>query len=298
MVCGGDQGPAVCWAILRENPASAPDGSLDDPADVDYAVGVMHPEKLRELLELVQRGTLDIDQAVSELALLPFEDVGMARIDHHRHLRQGVPEVVLGEAKTAEQIATIATKILQRHGRVLVTRVDATKATEVAALAPQLEYIATARLMRAFDRAPDMLLAEPIAVVAAGTSDLPVAEEAALTLEFAGLRSERVYDVGVAGIHRLFGELPKLSAAPAIIVVAGMEGALPSVVGGLVAAPIVAVPTSVGYGAALSGFTALFGMLTSCASGITVVNIDNGFGAAMAVLRMVRTAGNLSGLSR
>lgn len=268
---------------------------LDVSVDVDYAVGVMDPDKLRELLESVQCGAMNVDQAASELARLPFEDLGIARVDHHRHLRQGVPEVVLGESKSAEQIATIASKILEHHGRVLVTRVDPTKALQVASINPKLEYVATARLMRAVEQPPEVRPIEPVAVVAAGTSDLPVAEEAAETLEFAGIRAERVYDVGVAGIHRLFGELTKLSKAPAIIVVAGMEGALPSVVGGLVAAPIVAVPTSVGYGAALSGFTALLGMLTSCASGITVVNIDNGFGAAMAVLRMVRAAAPTSG---
>ncbi len=265
---------------------------------MDYGVGVMDPDKLRELLELVRRGAMSTDQAVSELARLPFEDIGIARVDHHRHLRLGMPEVILGESKTAEQIATIAAKILQHHGRVLVTRVDAAKAQQVAAILPALKYDAMARLMRAVEQPPELRLGEPVVVVTAGTSDLPVAEEAVSTLEFAGIPCERVYDAGVAGIHRLFGELPKLTKAPAIIVVAGMEGALPSVVGGLVAAPIVAVPTSVGYGAALFGFTALLGMLTSCASGITVVNIDNGFGAAMAVLRMVRAVTESSSQTR
>jgi NCAIR mutase (PurE)-related protein len=255
---------------------------------VDYAVETMAPERLRELLELVRSGTIGTEQAVAELAQLPFEDLGVARVDHHRHLRLGVPEVVFGEGKTSDQIATIAARILERHGRVLVTRVEEQKARSVAEQLPALKYDAVARVMVAMSNPPAPVSMAPAVIVAAGTSDLPVAEEAAVTLAFAGVPCERVYDVGVAGIHRLFEALPKLSTAAACIVVAGMEGALPSVVGGLIAAPVVAVPTSVGYGAALSGFTALFGMLTSCASGITVVNIDNGFGAAMAVLRMVR----------
>jgi NCAIR mutase (PurE)-related protein len=248
----------------------------------------MDPDRIRELFELVRAGTLSSEQAVSELAQLPFQDLGSARIDHHRHLRLGLPEVVFGEGKTAEQIALIASKILEHHGRVLVTRVEAEKAKAAADLMPELTYDVTARVMIAATRAAPIREMRPVAIVAAGTSDLPVAEEAARTLDFAGVPCERTYDVGVAGIHRLFDALPKLAQAPAVIVAAGMEGALPSVVGGLVASPVVAVPTSIGYGAALSGFTALFGMLTSCASGITVVNIDNGFGAAMAVLRIIR----------
>jgi pyridinium-3,5-biscarboxylic acid mononucleotide synthase len=254
---------------------------------VDYVEVFMDPDRLRELFELVRRGAMSSEQAVTELAHLPFEDLGIARVDHHRHLRLGVPEVVFGESKTPEQITTIAAAILERHGRVMVTRVDTSKAQSVAELLPALKYNASARLMLAAPRPAAMRSIQPVAVIAAGTSDLPVAEEAAATLTFAGIPCDRIYDVGVAGIHRLFDALARFESAPAVVVVAGMEGALPSVVGGLVAVPIVAVPTSVGYGAALSGFTALFGMLTSCASGITVVNIDNGFGAAMAVLRMV-----------
>lgn len=248
----------------------------------------MDPKRLRELLELVRSGTMSSDDAVQQLARLPFEDLGIARVDHHRHLRLGIPEVVFGEGKTAEQIAMIAKKILERHGRVLVTRVDEPKSKLVCAAIPDLSYDPTARLLSGVKTPEPLREMPPVAIVAAGTSDLPVAEEAAATLLFSGIPCDRIYDVGVAGIHRLLDALPQLSGAPAIVVVAGMEGALPSVVGGLVSAPIVAVPTSIGYGAALSGFTALFGMLTSCASGITVVNIDNGFGAAMAILRMVR----------
>lgn len=255
---------------------------------MDYAGDIMDPDRLRELFELVRCGTLTSEQAVKQLAQLPFEDLGIARIDHHRHLRLGVPEVVFGESKTAEQISAIAQKVLEHHGRVLVTRVEPAKAEKVLEALPRLNYQPLARLLVANDESAKLRSMAPVAVVAAGTSDLPVAEETVSTLTFAGVPCERVYDVGVAGIHRLFEALPRLTSAPAVIVIAGMEGALPSVVGGLVAVPVVAVPTSVGYGAALSGFTALFGMLTSCASGITVVNIDNGFGAAMAVLRMVR----------
>lgn len=275
--------------LAQESGQSASTCSLDDLLVVDYAAWAMDPEKLQELLERVRNGTLSVQKAVANLASLPFEDLGIARVDHHRHLRLGVPEVVFGESKTADQIATIAGRILERHGRVLVTRTDSAKAQQVIELLPMLRFEPIARLMLATPKPEAMRAISPVAVVAAGTSDLPVAEEAALTLNFAGIPCERIYDVGVAGLHRLLSTLPQLNSAPAIIVVAGMEGALPSVVGGLVAAPVIAVPTSIGYGAALAGFTALFGMLTSCASGITVVNIDNGFGAAMAVLRMVRT---------
>ncbi|HEY5959614.1 MAG TPA: nickel pincer cofactor biosynthesis protein LarB, partial [Polyangiaceae bacterium] len=222
----------------------------------------MDPDRIRELFELVRVGTLNSEQAAAELAQLPFQNLGSARIDHHRHLRLGLPEVVFGEGKTAEQIAMIAGKILEHHGRVLVTRVKADKARAAADLMPALMYDVTARVMTATTRPAPIREMKPVAVVAAGTSDLPVAEEAAQTLDFAGVPCERTYDVGVAGIHRLFDVLPKLTEAPAVIVVAGMEGALPSVVGGLMASPVIAVPTSIGYGAALSGFTALLGMLT------------------------------------
>lgn len=232
---------------------------------------------------------MSTDEAVREFARIPFtENLGIATVDHHRHLRTGSPEVVFGEGKTAEHIATIAGRLLAHHGRVLVTRVDADKARAVRELLPALDYNALPRLLHGVTRPTPPLATNAVAIVAAGTSDLPVAEEAACTLEFEGVTCERIYDVGVAGIHRLFENLPKMAQAPALVVVAGMEGALPSVIGGLVTQPVVAVPTSIGYGAAMSGFTALFSMLTSCASGISVVNIDNGFGAAMAVLRIVR----------
>jgi NCAIR mutase (PurE)-related protein len=248
----------------------------------------MDPQRLRALLDEVSRGAVTTEQAIRAISTLPFEDLGVARVDHHRHLRMGTPEVVFGEGKTPEQIALIASRILEHHGRVLVTRVDPEKAKAVRQKLPSLAYDECGRLLSVAKVPAPSLGCGAVGVIAAGTSDLPVAEEAAQTLEFEGVACNRVYDVGVAGIHRLFESLPRFTDAPAVIVVAGMEGALPSVIGGLVAAPVIAVPTSVGYGAALSGFTALFGMLTSCASGITVVNIDNGFGAAMAVLRIVR----------
>lgn len=248
----------------------------------------MDADSLRQLLERVQSGALSPDDAARELEHLPFTDLGYARVDHHRSLRMGMPEVVLAQAKTAEQIVGICRRLIEKRQNVLVTRLDAAKAAEVKRELPELTYAELARVATFEHDAVEPRAGHPVAIVTAGTSDLPVAEEAAETLRMSGIPFERVYDAGVAGIHRLVGELPVLRHAPAVIVVAGMEGALPSVVGGLVGSPIVAVPTSVGYGAALGGFTALFGMLTSCAAGVTVVNIDNGFGAAMAVLRMLR----------
>ncbi|MBK7586523.1 MAG: nickel pincer cofactor biosynthesis protein LarB [Myxococcales bacterium] len=248
----------------------------------------MDPDRLKALLERVQAGETDVQAAIGELEHLPYADLGYARVDHHRALRMGMPEVVLGQSKTPEQIAGIARRLISVGQNVLITRVDPEKVGEVRALVPELGHAAVARVLT-HEREPIVPRAgRPVAVVTAGTSDLPVAEEAAETLRMAGIPFERVFDVGVAGIHRIFGELPALREAPAVIVVAGMEGALPSVVGGLIRSPIVAVPTSVGYGVALGGMTALFGMLTGCASGVTVVNIDNGFGAAMAVLRIVQ----------
>lgn len=223
-----------------------------------------------------------------ELETLPFSDLGYASVDHHRELRQGLPEVILGQGKTADQIAGIARRLLEAGQNVLVTRLGPEAAATVLQAVPELSYNALARTALAMPRPVTLLPGPPVVVVTAGTSDLPVAEEALETLRAAGVPAERLVDVGVAGLHRLLDRLEVLQRARAVIVVAGMEGALPSVVGGLIAVPVVAVPTSTGYGVALAGFTALFGMLTSCAAGITVVNIDNGFGAAMAVVRMLR----------
>jgi NCAIR mutase (PurE)-related protein len=254
------------------------------------AEGGMNADELRALLEQVHAGALGVDGAVAALSQLPFAELGYAKVDHHRTLRLGFPEVVLGEGKRPEQIVGIVRRLLTAHENVFVTRVRPEVALEVRASVPDLQYAELARTL-SYEHGPIPLLdSEPVAVVTAGTSDIPVAEEALETLRICGVRSARVFDVGVAGIHRLFGSLDALSHAPAVIVVAGMEGALPSVVGGLIGAPVIAVPTSVGYGTALSGLTALFGMLTSCASGVTVVNIDNGFGAAVAVVRMLRRA--------
>jgi NCAIR mutase (PurE)-related protein len=251
---------------------------------------VMDADRLKQLLELVRAQKVEVGAAMEELAYLPFSDLGYARVDHHRALRLGVPEVILGESKTVEQLVGIAREQIRVGHNVLMTRLGGEKADQVLTEVPQLAYFEAARAatyehepIRARDIAP-------VAVVTAGTSDIPVAEEALVTLHMNAIPAIRVFDVGVAGIHRLTSELDLLSKAPALIVVAGMEGALASVVGGLVGGPVVAVPTSVGYGTALSGFTPLFGMLTGCAAGVTVVNIDNGFGAAMAVSRIVRAA--------
>lgn len=243
----------------------------------------MHPSELRGLLDGVAAGALAPAEAerrlLDALKAQPFADLGFARVDHHRAIRQGFPEVILGLGKSPDQIASIAAEIAARGSTVLVTRATAAAFAAVRALLPQATYQAAAGLI-AFaqqDVAPGK---GTILVVAAGTSDLGVAEEAACTATLMGNDVERLYDVGVAGLHRLLGERTRLEQARVIIVVAGMEGALPSVVSGLVSVPVIAVPTSVGYGASFGGIAALLGMLNSCASGVVVVNIDNGFGAA------------------
>jgi pyridinium-3,5-biscarboxylic acid mononucleotide synthase len=243
----------------------------------------MNPSQLRALLDEVARGALDPEAAertlLSELRGRPFEDLGFARVDHHRAIRNGFPEVVLGLGKTPAQIAAIAAEIVKRGSTLLVTRASDAAYAEVRAAAPAAAYYPAAAIiaLRQQDVTPGK---GRILIVAAGTSDLPVAEEAACTAELMGNEIDRLYDVGVAGIHRLLGERSRLDAARVIIVIAGMEGALPSVVSGLVAVPVIAVPTSIGYGASFGGLAALLGMLNSCASGVSVVNIDNGFGAA------------------
>ena len=240
-------------------------------------------KQLEKLLEQVASGTLDPaaarDRLIDALRARPFEDLGFARVDHHRTVRQGFPEVILGIGKTPAQIAAIAEAIVRRGSTLLITRASHAAYEAVRAVVPQATYHADAQLVayRQDDVTPGK---GRIAVVAAGTSDLPVAEEAARTAELMGNDICRLYDVGVAGIHRLLGERERLAGARVIIVVAGMEGALPSVVAGLVHVPVIAVPTSVGYGASFGGLAALLGMLNSCAAGVSVVNIDNGFGAA------------------
>jgi hypothetical protein len=242
----------------------------------------MTPERLRSIFERVASGALAPDAAVEAIRHLPFEDLGFAKVDHHRALRNGAPEVIYGPGKTPAQIIAIARTQLAGEQNVLVTRLEAAVAAAVTAELPMLTYDGHARA--AWWRHPDTVARGrgTIVVAAAGTADLPVAEEAALTAELMGNAVERVYDVGVAGIHRLFAHHDRLREASVLIVVAGMEGALPSVVGGLVDRPLIAVPTSVGYGASFGGLAALLAMLNSCAAGVTVVNIDNGFGAGVA----------------
>lgn len=234
--------------------------------------------ELLDLLRAVQSGTVAPDQAAEQLNIAPFEELGYAKVDHHRAMRQGVGEVIFGQSKTLEQIVGIIDAMCKRGTRdILVTRIGDDVADKLAKRFP-LEYHAQARL-GVVDRTMEKPQKGSVAVVSAGTSDIPVAEEAALTAEILGSRVTRVYDAGVAGLHRLLAYLPGLQSARAIVAVAGMEGALASVVGGLVSCPVIAVPTSVGYGASFGGVAALLSMLNSCASGVSVVNIDNGFGA-------------------
>jgi len=248
------------------------------------------PQKLRELLEQVRKGARSTEEALAELKDLPYADLGYATVDHHRALRQGAPEVVFGHAKTAGQIAGIAKELARAGQNVLITRLDADKATLVKKELPAMAYAELARVGTIEQAKIPRLGKSPVALVSAGTSDLPVAEECGETLRMLGVEVERVYDVGVAGIHRLLAKRETFERAAVAIVVAGMEGALPSAVGGLVSIPVIAVPTSVGYGASFGGLSALACMLTSCAAGITVCNIDNGFGAAFAAARILRSS--------
>jgi hypothetical protein len=242
----------------------------------------MEPRQLTALLEGIRDGRVAVEDALERLKTLPFEDLGFAKIDHHRLLRTGFPEVIFGDGKTAEQIVEIAGRMVARGHNVLITRIDEAKAASVGAAFTQARYYREGRICTVAVADPPPPGRGTILVISAGTSDLPVAEEAAVTATFMGGAVERVYDVGVAGIHRLLDRMAQIRAARVLIVVAGMEGALPSVVGGLVDRPVIAVPTSVGYGASLGGLAALLGMLNSCAPGVTVVNVDNGFGAAAA----------------
>ena len=239
----------------------------------------MDRASLKELLEGVRAGRTTPEAAAAQLVTLPYEDLGFAKIDHHRALRRGFPETVFGEGKTPDQIVAIVDRIAARGQRVLVTRTTAEVARRVAASHAAARFHETARCLT-LDASQKPALPGSIAVLAAGTSDLAVAEEAAVVGEFHGASVERIYDVGVSGLHRLLDRAEAIRKADVVIVVAGMEGALPSVVAGLVDAPVVAVPTSIGYGASFHGLAALLAMLNSCASGVGVVNIDNGFGAA------------------
>jgi NCAIR mutase (PurE)-related protein len=247
----------------------------------------MERERLRRLLEELRDGRLSVDEACARLNHLPFEDIGFAKLDHHRWLRSGMPEVIFAAGKSAEQTAEIFARMAARETAVLATKADVEHYVAVAARVPEAVYHAAARCITL--AGPETVEERGnIAVVCAGTSDLPVAEEAAITAELFGAQVTRICDVGVAGLHRLLATLPQISKADVVIACAGMEGALPSVLGGLVAAPVIAVPTSVGYGASLGGVTALLGMLNSCSPNTTVVNIDNGFGAAYVATLIVR----------
>ncbi len=243
----------------------------------------MTPSELKTLLDAIQQGTVTADDAhdrlLDHLRQAPYEDLGFARVDHHRPIRQGFPEVIFGLGKSPAQIAAVAERIVNSGQTLLVTRASADAFDAVRAVVPDATFRETARII-AYRRTPTAAGHGTILIVAAGTSDIPVAEEAAVTAEVMGNAVDRVYDVGVAGLHRVLAEFSRLTAARVIVVVAGMEGALPSVVSGLVDVPVIAVPTSVGYGAAFGGITALLAMLNSCATGVSVVNIDNGFGAA------------------
>jgi pyridinium-3,5-biscarboxylic acid mononucleotide synthase len=243
----------------------------------------MTPNELERLLEAVRQAQTSTAEAQSRilqfLRQAPFEDLGFARVDHHRSIRQGFPEVVFGQGKTPEQVAGIAERIVARGHSLLVTRTTPEAFTAVRAALPDAVFHDTARAICL--RQHDVPAGRgTLVVAAAGTSDLPIAEEAAVSAELMGNPVDRIYDVGVAGLHRLLAETPRLQTARVVIAVAGMEGAMPSVIAGLVAVPVIAVPTSVGYGASFGGVAALLGMLNSCSTGLAVVNIDNGFGAA------------------
>jgi len=238
----------------------------------------MNERDIEEILNAHQAGNLSTDEATDRLKNLSYENIGYARVDHARHARQGFPEVIFGQGKTKEQIIGIFEKLVARSDNVLITRTTAEVYGEIRNVYTDAEWHADARIIRVF-RDKTELGAGEISIVTAGTSDIPVAEEAALTAETMGNRVKRIWDAGVAGIHRILAEREILQNSRVVIVAAGMEGALPSVVGGLVKVPVIAVPTSIGYGASFGGIAALLGMLNSCASNVTVVNIDNGFGA-------------------
>lgn len=238
----------------------------------------MDTRQIQELLEQVQSGKISVSTALDTLRHLPFEDLGFAKVDHHRAIRHGMPEVILGQGKTPDQVAGIAAALLAKSPNLLLTRATKEMASRVSDLAPQTEYFPASGVVRVW-RDRTIHGKGKIAAICAGTSDLPVLEEAQLTAEVMGNAVDVISDVGVAGIHRLLNQRDKLTEARVAIVCAGMEGALPSVVGGLVGCPVIAVPTSIGYGASFHGLAALLGMLNSCSSNVTVVNIDNGFGA-------------------
>ena len=250
----------------------------------------MTPDALLKLLADVERGALSAEAAAERMKSLPFEDIGHSRVDHHRSVRSGLPEVIFAAGKTAQQTAEIFERLAAGGVDVLATRADPTTAQAVLVRFPQAVYNAVARTISLRQTTRSEGSRGHVAVVCAGTSDVPVAEEAAVTAETFGARVTRLFDVGVAGLHRLLAVRNDINSANVVIVCAGMEGALPSVVGGLVSVPVIAVPTSVGYGASFSGAAALLGMLNSCSPNVTVVNIDNGFGAAYSAVLIARAS--------
>lgn len=238
----------------------------------------MNPDKIRELLESVAAGATSPEEASKRLRFLPFEDIGFAKIDHHRHLRRGFPEVIFGPGKTPSQVSAIASRMIEQGQNVLVTKTSEQAFRAVSEQHSKAVWKEAARAV-VVEVQPVPRTAGLVLVVSAGTSDIPIAEEAALTADLMGCQVERLFDVGVAGLHRLASHQELLSKAKVVVVAAGMEGALPSVVAGFVAVPVVAVPTSIGYGASFGGISALLAMLNSCSTGVAIVNIDNGFGA-------------------
>jgi len=246
----------------------------------------MNIESLKDLLNDFKEGRVSEADVLEKLRTLPFEDLGFAKVDHHRSLRRGFPEVVYGAGKTVDQIVSIAESMVDKKTNLLVTRCDIAAGEALMRRFPEGTWHGEARCFTYETRA--LARAGYVLVITAGTTDIPVAEEAAVTADLLGCNVDRIYDVGVAGIHRLMAYQSMIEAADAVVMVAGMEGALASVVGAMSRAPVVAVPTSVGYGASFGGLAALLSMMTSCAAGVTVVNIDNGFGAAMAVVRLLR----------
>ena len=237
---------------------------------------------LKELLEKLRDGSVDVDECLERLRNLPFEDIGFASIDHHRHLRRGFPEVIYGRRKKVEHIVKIMEKMVEKEENVLVTRLSEAKARVIKKHFPKSEYYPGARILTVAGRPIEKKGKGTVLIISAGTADIPVAEEALITAQFMGNDVRVLHDVGVSGLHRILENRDMIMGASVIIVVAGMEGALPSIVGGLVDRPVIAVPTSAGYGASFGGISALLGMLNSCSSGVTVVNIDNGFGAGYA----------------
>jgi hypothetical protein len=239
----------------------------------------MNQQRLADILDRVAKGNLSPDEAQASLKTMAYEDIDYAHIDHHRSLRKGFPEVIFGQGKTADQIIGIMGSMAKNEEIILVTRIDREKADQVRKAFPAAEYDEAARMLLLKEQEPDLKSLGEILIISAGTSDIPVAKEAVITAQAMGNRVRSIFDVGVAGIHRLFAHREVIENASVLVVVAGMEGALPSVVAGMVRAPVIAVPTSVGYGTSFGGMTALLGMLNSCSSNIAVVNIDNGFGA-------------------